>query len=119
TQKGSPYTNPFGATALCAGHCTTAGLTGQEYGSCNGYKNVVTVYRDFDALTAFNICNATNGLCFGVADQSLSSGAVIHQETRYGLDSQKFFIERVTAETDAGKYRLRAKRSGLYLTVID
>jgi len=114
-QAGSPYTNPFGTNQLCQYHCSRAGYLGQEYGSCDGYNNVVTVYRDFDPTMAYNICNAASGLCFDIANKSTAAGAIIDQSPRNGNDSQKFFIERVSADSDSGKYRIHAKLSGLYL----
>ena len=47
TQSGSPYSNPFGTNALCKNSCSTVGRVGEAYGSCDGYNNVITVYRDF------------------------------------------------------------------------
>jgi hypothetical protein len=116
-QVGSPYTNPFGTNALCQGRCAPAGYLGQEYGSCAGFNNVVTVYRDFDPTTAFNVCNGQNGLCFQIANKSLSAGAALQQGTRNGNENQKFFLERISADSDSGKYRVRAKMSSLYLSV--
>jgi hypothetical protein len=116
-QKGSPYTNPFGTNELCQNHCSRAGYTGQEYGSCGGYNNVVTVYRDFDPTMAYNICSVTTGLCLEVNQKSLLAGAVIEQAPPGGYDHQKFFIERISADSDSGKYRVRGKMSGLYLDI--
>jgi hypothetical protein len=116
-QKNSPYTNPFGTDELCQNHCSAAGYTGQEYGSCGGYNNVVTVYRDFDPTMNYNICSVTTGLCFEVSQKSLAAGAVIDQGPQSGYDNQKFLIERISADSNNGKYRVRAKMSGLYLDI--
>jgi len=114
-QVNSPYKNPFGTNELCQNHCSRAGYNGQEYGSCGGFNNVVTVYRDFDPTMAYNVCNYVTGLCFEVVQKSLAAGAIIDQGSRNGNDNQKFLIERVSADSDSGKYRIRAKMSGLYL----
>jgi hypothetical protein len=116
-QVGAPYTNPFGTNALCQGSCTVVGTTGEAYGTCNGYSNVITVYRDFDPTASYTLTNKSTSMVFDITAHSLLAGAVLEQYVVNGGGNQSFHLERVAAISDGDSYRIRAHQSGLYLTV--
>ena len=46
---------------------------------CGARTRVITVYREFDAVTDYKICNRQSGLCLDVAANSLTEGAAFDQ----------------------------------------
>ncbi len=65
-------------------------MASDGYTACNGYTNVLTVYRNFDAATNYKICNRASGLCLDVAGKSTSAGALIDQTAYASQLNQKF-----------------------------
>jgi hypothetical protein len=114
-QAGAPYVNPFGTNALCKNSCTTVGAIGEAYGSCAGFNNVVTVFRDFDPTLAYNITSVQTGQNMDISHASSSPGAVVDTWAANGGSNQKFFLERVSSTSDSGTYRVHAVGSNLYL----
>ena len=115
-QSGSPYTNPYGA---CSSVCTTVGANGEAYGSCSGWNNVITTFRDFDPTVPYTICNPSSNMCLDVKGNSTSAGAVIDLWPANGGTNQQWVFERVDTSSPSGKYRIRSFSSGLYLDVVN
>jgi hypothetical protein len=107
-QVGAPYADPFGSPGLCRTSCTPStgtaahlditsnypsvigGMASDGYTACNGYTNVLTVYRNFDAATSYKICNRASGLCLDVTGKSTNAGALIDQTAYASQINQKF-----------------------------
>jgi len=123
-QPGSPYTNPLGKDMLCQYRCTATGGSANKDGFTNcpavspttgmvGYfKHVVTVYRNFDAVTKYKVCNRTSTMCLDVANNSTQAGAAIVQNPYSATDNgQKWIVTMVSP----GMYKLVNVASGLAL----
>jgi len=109
-QSGAPYTNPFGTNAACKKNCMAPpGPNGSSgYTSCNKFKHVVTVYRDWDANTPYQVCSRATGACMTAPS---TSGGNITMTAATGAVDQQFYVGRVTP----GQYRLCSISSGLCL----
>ena len=105
-QVGSPYKNPFTGAGLCNANCV--GVTSYThwdalgnpdvpdgYTKCGTRTRVVTVYRDFDAVTDYKICNRQSGLCLDVAGNATTEGATFDQLTYVSQPRDKFRIVKV------------------------
>jgi len=95
-QANAPYTNPFAGTGFCQDSCTEADApsTGDGYKACNGFSHVVTVWRNFDASTAYKVCNRSTGQCMDTASSFF--GPTKFNWTNYsGSASQKWNIVQV------------------------
>ena len=117
-QVGSPYHNPFGGAGRCQDNCSVVGANSEAFGSCNGYNNVITVFRDFDPALPYTICNQSSGMCLDVKGNSTSAGAVIDMYPANGGMNQKWVFERVNTNSHDGNYRIRSASSNLYLDVV-
>ena len=102
-QVGSPYKNPFMGAGLCSDNCV--GVTGNThydalgnadvpdgFTKCGMRSRVVTVYRDFDAVTDYKICSRQSGLCLDVAANSTVEGAAFDQIAYTSQPRDKFRI---------------------------
>ena len=65
------------------------------YTKCGTRTRVVTVYRDFDAVTDYKICNHQSGLCLDVAGNSTTEGAAFDQIAYVSQPRDKFRIVKV------------------------
>jgi hypothetical protein len=65
-------------------------MASDGYTACDGYTNVLTVYRNFDAATNYKICNRASGLCLDVVGKSTTAGALIDQTAYASQSNQKF-----------------------------
>ena len=121
-QANSPYHNPLGPDVLCKDRCVAAGGPGGDDGfsSCPGigdesFTRVVTVYRNFDPLTAYKICNRVSGLCLDVADTVREAGdgaAILEQRYDSALATQKWILTMPSP----GQYRVINSATGLALS---
>ena len=114
----SVYVNPYGANAPCAATCTAHGADG--FDSCpdtvtagHRWNHVVSVWRNFDAGTAYKICNKQSGKCLGVVSASTVDGAKVEQRTYAGAAGQTWAILQVAP----GKYRIVNVNSGRAMDV--
>ena len=62
---------------------------------CGTRSHVITVYRDFDALTDYKLCNRQSGLCLDVAGNSTAEGAAFDQLAYTSLPRLKFRIPKI------------------------
>ena len=111
-QSNAPYTDPFGSSALCSKYCTAANSTLDGYTNCNGFKHVITVYRDWDPNTDYKICSRSAGTCLSVSGSSTSDGAVIVLGSYSSGANQKFRIARISN----GVYKICGTQSGKCLS---
>ena len=93
SQSGAPYSDPF-ASSYCLNNCTSSASpnSGDGYTSCNGYKHVVTVWRNFDPNTNYKICNRSTAKCIDVVGSGTANTNQIVQNAYTGLASQKWKI---------------------------
>jgi hypothetical protein len=118
-QTGSPYTNPFGPGAACAGHCIAPDAPSQNdgYQSCLTYNTPVTVWRQnapaFDPAKTYRVSSSFSGKCIDVLNAETYDGASVKQITYRGADQQRWYITPV----GDGYYRICAKHSGKCLSV--
>jgi hypothetical protein len=111
-QNDAPYSDPFGATASCSKYCTAANSAGDGYSLCNGFKHVVTVYRDWDPNTDYKICSRSTGTCLSVSGSSTSDGAPIVLASYANASNQKFRITRISD----GIYKICGTETGRCLS---
>jgi hypothetical protein len=108
----APYYDPFGTPGPCAASCTPSSArtnnVADGFTSCYGYTHVVTVWRNFDANTKYQIMNKQTGKVLEVAGGSTSAGAAIQGRTYSGATQQKWTITQVSA----GKYKVVNVNSG-------
>ena len=103
TQTGSPYKNPFSGTGTCRNNCV--GVTNYThwdamgnadvpdgFTKCGTRTRVLTVYREFDAVTDYKLCNRQSGLCLDVAGSSTTEGAGFDQIAYVSQPRDKFRI---------------------------
>jgi len=102
-QVGSPYKNPFAGAGYCRDNCvgvtsyTHWDATGNPdvpdgFTKCGTRSRVITVYREFDAVTDYKLCNRQSGLCLDVAGNSTAEGAGFDQIAYVSQPRDKFRI---------------------------
>jgi hypothetical protein len=108
----APYYDPFGTPGPCAASCTPSSAktngVADGFASCYGYTHVVTVWRNFDANTKYQIMNKQTGKVLEVAGGSSTAGAAIQGRTYSGATHQKWTITQISA----GKYKVVNVNSG-------
>ncbi len=62
---------------------------------CGTRSRIITVYRDFDAVTDYKLCNRQSGLCLDVAGNSTAEGAAFDQLAYTSLPRLKFRISKL------------------------
>jgi len=111
-QSYAPYYDPFGTPGPCSASCTASSATtngvADGYSACYGYTHVVTVWRNFDVNTQYQIMNRQTGKVLEVAGSSTSAGAAIQGRTYAGTANQKWTITQISA----GKYKVINVNSG-------
>jgi hypothetical protein len=113
-QTNAPYTNPWGGAAACKDVCTPMDIPYQNdgYKACFGLNRVMTVWRNFDANTAYKICNRVSGKCLDTNGSS-SDGAGVVQNGYASKTTQKWSIVQVSPK----QYKVLNKQTGKALSV--
>jgi hypothetical protein len=75
---------------------------------CGTRTRVITVYREFDSVTDYKICNRQSGLCLDVAASSTLEGAAMDQIAYTSLPRDKFRI----LKNGPFNYAFKAQSSG-------
>jgi hypothetical protein len=125
SQVGTLYKNPFPGTGYCKPNCT--GITNYThwdamgnadvpdgYSKCGTRSHVVTVYRDFDAVTDYKICNRQSGLCLDVAGNSTTEGASFDQLT-YATAQPRMRFRIV--KSGGYSYSFKVQSTGKYVSL--
>ena len=116
-QVNAPYTNPFGSNVLCKHRCT-ASTGGDGFTVCPGlgsdkFNHVMTVWRNFDPNSSYQVCNRSSAKCLGVVGNSKISGAAVAQYTYAStIAGAKWKVTQVSP----GNFKIVNANSGLALS---
>jgi len=102
---GAPYKDPFGATSACKKYCSP---NSNGYSNCDGFGHVLTVYRDWDPNTDYQLCSRKSGLCMTLDGGGTADGTRITQSGSSTSTNERF---RITA-VGPGQYKICSKSSG-------
>ena len=108
---GSIYQNPYASgTGYCSDSCVAPAAPYDKDGftSCNG-MHVVTVWRNFDPNSDYQVCNRQSGKCMNVAGGSADNGAAIVQNT---FDATQSSMRWRIAQVSPLNYKFMNVKSG-------